>query len=93
MNATMPQTDTPEIPPPPQRFLTYLEEGGRTIGSWLLTTDHKRIGILYLYSILYFFTIAAIAAALMRMELVTPPGDLVTLTAGHRAPPAPWRRG
>ncbi len=78
MNATIPQTVTPEIPPPPQRLLSYFEEGGRTLGSWLLTTDHKRIGILYLYSIVVFFTIAAIAAAMMRMELITPPGDMVT---------------
>ncbi|HEX4120892.1 MAG TPA: cytochrome c oxidase subunit I [Verrucomicrobiae bacterium] len=78
MNATLPQTTTPEIPDPPQRLLTYFEEGGHTLGSWLLTTDHKRIGILYLYSILVFFTIAAFAAAMMRMELLTPTGDLVT---------------
>lgn len=75
---TLPQTDTPEFPPPPKRLLTYFEDGGRTLGSWLLTTDHKRIGLLYLYSIIFFFTIAAIAAALMRMELMTPPGDMVS---------------
>src|SRR6185312_10506518 len=56
---------------------TYLTEG-RTLKSWLLTTDHKRIGLLYLYSLLVYFTIAAIAAALMRMELITPEGDMVT---------------
>lgn len=78
MSATLPQTDTLEIAKPPQRLLTYFEEGGRTLGSWLLTTDHKRIGILYLYSIVFFFTIAAVAAAMMRMELVTPPGDMVS---------------
>src|SRR5215475_12940629 len=55
----------------------YLTEG-RGLKSWLLTTDHKRIGILYLYSILLFFFIAAIAAALIRAELITPQGDLVT---------------
>src|SRR5437868_9714065 len=55
----------------------YLTEG-RTLKSWLLTTDHKRIGLLYLYSIVIYFLIAAIAAALIRMELITPPGDLVT---------------
>jgi cytochrome c oxidase subunit I len=48
------------------------------VRSWLLTTDHKRIGILYLWTILVFFTIASIAAALMRLELLTPQGDLVT---------------
>ena len=48
------------------------------VRAWLLTTDHKRIGILYLWTILVFFVIAAIAAALMRLELLTPQGDLVT---------------
>lgn len=56
----------------------YFTEGGRTLRSWLLTTDHKRIGLLYLYSLLFYFTIAAITAAMMRMELITPQGDMVT---------------
>ena len=56
----------------------YLTEGGSTLNSWLLTTDHKRIGLLYLFSILFYFAIAAVAAAMMRMELITPPGDMVT---------------
>jgi cytochrome c oxidase subunit 1 len=50
---------------------------GDTVRSWLLTTDHKRIGILYLLSILLFFFIAAVAAALMRADLLTPQGDLL----------------
>jgi cytochrome c oxidase subunit I len=54
---------------------SYLDE--HTVGSWLLTTDHKRIGILYLLSILVYFAIAAVAAALMRINLLTPQGDLV----------------
>ncbi len=49
-----------------------------SVRSWLLTTDHKRIGILYLWTILFFFVIASVAAALMRTELLTPQGDLVT---------------
>src|SRR5438067_9889784 len=57
--------------------INYLSED-RTLTSWLLTTDHKRIGLLYLYSIIVYFAIAAIAAALMRMELITPEGDMVT---------------
>ena len=49
-----------------------------SVRSWLLTTDHKRIALLYLWTIIFFFTIASIAAALMRIELLTPQGDLVT---------------
>ena len=48
------------------------------VKAWLLTTDHKRIGILYLWTILVFFLIASMAAAMMRIELLTPQGDFVT---------------
>ncbi len=54
----------------------YLSAGD-TVKSWLLTTDHKRIAILYLLSSLFFLTVAAVAAAMMRLELLTPAGDLV----------------
>src|SRR5262245_59014316 len=45
--------------------------------SGLLTTDHKRIALLYLASITFFFFIGGAAATLMRLELMTPQGDLV----------------
>jgi cytochrome c oxidase subunit 1 len=61
----------------------YLESG-HTVASWLLTLDHKRIAILYLFSITFFFAIAAVAAALMRIELLTPAGDLVTSDTYNR---------
>jgi cytochrome c oxidase subunit 1 len=49
-----------------------------SISSWLLTTDHKRIGLLYMVSLTLFFLVGAAAAVLMRLELLTPQGDLVT---------------
>ncbi len=58
----------------PENYLS----GEHGVRSWLFTTDHKRIGLLYLWTILIFFTIASIAAAMMRIELLTPQGDLVT---------------
>ncbi len=45
--------------------------------SWLFTTDHKRIAMLYLISITGFFFVGGFFAFLMRMELLTPRGDLV----------------
>ncbi|MFG0331495.1 MAG: cytochrome c oxidase subunit I [Phycisphaerales bacterium] len=48
-----------------------------TIRSWFLTTDHKRIGILYLAGVTAFFLIGGAAAVLIRLELMTPDGDLV----------------
>jgi cytochrome c oxidase subunit I len=47
------------------------------IRSWLLTTDHKRIALLYLISITFFFFIGGFFALMIRLELLTPAGDLV----------------
>ncbi|HYX70073.1 MAG TPA: cbb3-type cytochrome c oxidase subunit I, partial [Terriglobales bacterium] len=48
------------------------------IKSWLLTTDHKRIGLLYLMAITFFFFIGGAFATVIRLELITPAGDLLT---------------
>src|SRR5262252_2665983 len=46
--------------------------------SWLLTKDHKRIGLLYLATITLFFFLGGAFATLIRLELLTPQGDLVS---------------
>ena len=56
---------------------SYLEEGF-SLWSWLSTHDHKRIAILYLVSITAFFFVGGAAATLIRLELATPQGDLVS---------------
>ena len=48
------------------------------IKSWLLTTDHKRIAILYLISITAMFWLGGFFAMMIRLELLTPAGDLVS---------------
>jgi cytochrome c oxidase subunit 1 len=45
--------------------------------SWLFTKDHKRIAILYIISITVMFFLGGIFAGLIRLELLTPQGDLV----------------
>ncbi|MGD0300519.1 MAG: cytochrome c oxidase subunit I [Bryobacteraceae bacterium] len=45
--------------------------------SWLFTKDHKRIAILYIISITVMFVLGGIFAGLIRVELLTPQGDLV----------------
>src|SRR5437762_10393714 len=47
------------------------------IKSWLLTKDHKRIAILYLVGVTFFFLIGGAYAAAIRIELLTPQGDLM----------------
>ena len=56
---------------------SYLDDG-LTLRSWLTTTDHKRIAILYALSITAFFFVGGAAATIIRMELATPAGDLVS---------------
>src|SRR5262249_28347599 len=48
------------------------------VKSWLLTTDHKRIALLYLVSVSMMFIIGGLAATLIRLDLLTPNGSLVT---------------
>ena len=53
----------------------YLK-AGFDVRSWLLTVDHKRIAVLYLLSISFFFAVGGLFAVLVRLELLTPQGDL-----------------
>jgi len=46
------------------------------VRSWLLTVDHKRIALLYLTSVTLFFFLGGAYAILIRLELMTPAGDL-----------------
>ena len=55
----------------------YLTDGF-TLRSWLLTTDHKRIALLYLGSITVFFFIGGAAAALIRYNLIVPEGMIAS---------------
>jgi len=52
--------------------------------SWLLTRDHKRIGILYLLGISVFFVLGGLMAVLIRAELATPQGDLFSSDVYNR---------
>jgi cytochrome c oxidase subunit 1 len=55
-----------------------------SLKSWLLTHDHKRIAWLYLAAITAFFFVGGAAATLIRLELVTPQGDLVSADSYNR---------
>jgi len=59
---------------PPHHYLN----DGYGIKSWLLTRDHKRIALLYLAGVTFFFFIGGAFAVLIRLELATPAGDFVS---------------
>ena len=62
---------------------SYLDDGP-TIRSWLTTTDHKRIAVLYAIAITAFFFVGGAAATIIRLELATPQGDLVSHDAYNK---------
>jgi cytochrome c oxidase subunit 1 len=62
---------------------TYLNSDYR-LRSWFLTHDHKRIALLFLVSITFFFLIGGVAAMLMRLELIHPRGELFTSTTYNK---------
>jgi cytochrome c oxidase subunit I len=59
---------------PPRHYLNT----GYGFKSWLLTRDHKRIGLLYLAAVTFFFFIGGAFAVMIRLELATPAGDMVS---------------
>jgi len=54
--------------------VSYLEYKGKHTGllGWILSTDHKRIGLLYLMAALSFFAVGVTFGFLMRLELIAP---------------------
>src|SRR3990170_6342036 len=52
--------------------------GQKGIWSWLTTVDHKRIGMLYLFTALFFFLVGGLEAIVIRAQLGGPNRDLVS---------------
>src|SRR5438093_12183091 len=71
MSKTPPPSPGPNMPHEDHLNATY------GLKSWLLTRDHKRIALLYLGSVTVFFFLGGLFAVLIRLELLTPAGDLV----------------
>ncbi len=64
------------VVPPPEPKANYLNVA-YGVKSWLLTTDHKRIGLLYLVSVTLMFLVGGAAATLIRISLLSPRGEMV----------------
>src|SRR4051812_32179683 len=55
------------------------------IWSWMTTLDHKRIGLMYLFTVLTFFFIGGIFAMLVRTELLTPGRTIMDAASYNKA--------
>jgi cytochrome c oxidase subunit 1 len=62
---------------------SYLEHG-RGLRSWLLTFDHKRIGLMYLGAIVLFVLLGGVFALALRLNLWSPGGGLVSNDAYNK---------
>ena len=51
---------------------------------WIVTVDHKRLGIMYIATSLVFFAVAGVLAALMRAQLAFPNGNLLSPAVFNR---------
>ena len=57
----------------------FWQDSAKTgLRSWIFSTDHKRIGLLYLYSVLGFFLVGVVLGLLLRLELMAPGATIVT---------------
>lgn len=52
--------------------------GETYVGQWLMTTDHKKIGIMYIVTAFFFFLVGGVDAMLIRTQLAVPNGKVLT---------------
>jgi cytochrome c oxidase subunit 1 len=77
MATIVPQHAAPAVAVHPQAPADSYLTRTRGIASWIFTVDHKRIGVMYLFSILTFFLVGGIFALLLRTELWKPGRTIV----------------
>lgn len=60
-------------------YVSFFDEkqGRKGIWAWLLTTDHKRIGLMYLYTLAFLFLVGVTLGVLIRLELIAPGKTIV----------------
>ena len=73
-------TLTPDHPDLRSNYLTH----SRGVLSWMFTLDHKRIGVMYLVSVLASFLLGGILALLVRTELIAPGETIMGQDAYNR---------
>jgi cytochrome c oxidase subunit I len=71
-------TAVSRLRPRPQIIAHDVDRPRGTYTSWLTTTDHKKIGILYLWTVLVFFILGGVEALLIRTQLAVPDNTFLT---------------
>src|SRR5512134_60407 len=84
MAAPSTTADVFESPQAPSRDDSYLTHE-RGVLSWIFTLDHKRIGVMYLMSVMTSFLLGGFFALLLRTELLSPGPTLITADQYNQA--------
>ena len=75
----------PELPPEQEKKRKHYLNHDYGIMSWLLTVDHKRIGMMYLVTASVFFLFGGLAVMLVRLNLISPTGAILELDQYNKA--------
>lgn len=69
-----------------KEYISYLDHKGKYKGllGWLTSTDHKKIGLMYLYAMTALFLIGAIIGVFLRIELLYP-GETIMSAQSYNA--------
>ena len=71
-------TTSPGISVAPERTYAPRRSAGAVIWDWMTTVDHKKIGIMYIALGVIYFIVGGIEALLIRAQLATPNGKVLT---------------
>jgi cytochrome c oxidase subunit 1 len=81
-----PQTiPVPDLPPEQEKKRVNYLNNDYGILSWLLTVDHKRIGMMYLVGVSVYFVFGGLAVMLVRLNLIAPTGAILELDQYNKA--------
>src|SRR3954454_23755569 len=78
VTADSPTTPAVRTLPRPEITVHAVQPESRGWTSWITTTDHKKIGIMYLWTVAVFFLMGGVEALLMRLQLGVPDNSLLS---------------
>jgi Cytochrome C and Quinol oxidase polypeptide I len=73
-HSTLPSGSAIDLTPPSEAYGTWLEQ----VNSWVVTVDHKKIGLMYIGYALIFLLVGGFEAILLRIQLAVPHNNFLS---------------